>query len=466
MKDQSKTAAKLSFGTKLGYGGAEGGCSGSWNLIYMFLLYFLTDVVGINPALAGSVLMIATLWDAFTDPAIGIISDNLKSKWGRRRPFLLIAALPFGITTWLMFTDFNLGFGYYAVMAILFFTFFTMVNVPYSAMGAEMSQDYNERMSLVTFRSWWMQVSTLFASALPFYLAGIFGAKFGSMKAGWSAMAAVFGVIATLCILLTWRTTRGHELFPETTGFKFKDIVDVVRHNRTFRFTLGIWTFSIIALNFVISTAIYYFTHVMVFGESMTGMVFGILILASLIYLPVIDYVARKKGKRTAFIIFASIWGVGSILTGILVAGPEDAMVFWINIFTSGAISACMVYMLGWAMIPDVTEVDELISGQRREGLYFGVMAFIQKVASAVTLQVIGLIMAWIGYQPDVTQTSETLLGIRSLMFGAPVVFLILGIIVAYYMPMTRKKHQILCDCLKLKKENKEYDVTPIKDLF
>ena len=68
MKDQSKTAAKLSFGTKLGYGGAEGGCSGSWNLIYMFLLYFLTDVVGINPALAGSVLMIATLWDAFTDP--------------------------------------------------------------------------------------------------------------------------------------------------------------------------------------------------------------------------------------------------------------------------------------------------------------------------------------------------------------------------------------------------------------
>jgi Na+/melibiose symporter-like transporter len=125
-----------------------------------------------------------------------------------------------------------------------------------------------------------------------------------------------------------------------------------------------------------------------------------------------------------------------------------------------------MVYMLGWAMIPDVTEVDELVSGQRREGLYFGVMAFVQKIASAVTLQVIGLILAWIGYQPDVTQTPETLLGIRILMFEAPVVFLIPGIIIAYYMPMTREKHQTLCDILKLKKENKEYDITPVKDLF
>ena len=466
MKDQSKTAAKLSFGTKLGYGGAEGGSSASWNLIYMFLLYFLTDVIGINPALAGSVLMIATIWDAFTDPAIGIISDNLKSKWGRRRPFLLIAALPFGITTWLMFTDFNLGFAYYVVMAILFFTFFTMVNVPYSALGAEMTQDYNERMSLVTFRSWWMQVFTLFSASLPFILAGVFGEALGSMKAGWSAMAGVFGVIGTLCILLTWRTTRGHELFPETTGFKFSDIIDVVRHNRTFRYTLGIWTFGIIALNFLVSTAIYYFTYVMGYGESMTGMTFGLLIGASLIYLPIIDYVARKKGKRTAFIIFASIWGVGSILATIFVAGPEDSIVFWIGLLTFGSISACMVYMLGWAMIPDVTEVDELISGQRREGLYFGVMAFIQKIASALAFQVIGIIMAWVGYQPAVTQTPETLLGIRMLMYEAPVLFLIIAIVIAYFLPMTRDKHQALCEILKLKKEKKEYDITPIKDLF
>jgi Na+/melibiose symporter-like transporter len=154
-----------------------------------------------------------------------------------------------------------------------------------------------------------MQVFTLAAASLPFILAGVFGEAFGSMKAGWMAMAAVFGVIATLCILLTWRTTRGHELFPESTGFKFSDIVDVVRHNRTFRYTLGIWAFGIIALNFLVSTAIYYFTYVMVYGESMTGMVFGILIGASLIYLPIIDYIARKMGKRTAFIIFASIWG-------------------------------------------------------------------------------------------------------------------------------------------------------------
>jgi len=409
--------------------------------------------------------MIATLWDAVTDPAIGIVSDNLKSKWGRRRPFLLIAALPFGVTTWLLFTDFHFGFAYYVVMIILFFTFFTMVNVPYSALGAEMTQDYNERMSLVSFRTGWSQFLTLFSAALPLILVGIFGEALGSASAGWSAMAALFGTIAVFTILLTWRTTRGYELFSENTGFKFSDIYSVVRHNRTFRYTLGIWTFGIIALNFVVSTAVYFFTYVMGYGESMTGMVFGVLIAAGFIYIPIIDYVAHKKSKRMAFIIFAAFWGAINLFAGIMVAGPQDSTVCWIGLLTAGAVSACMVYQLGWAMIPDVTEVDELVSGQRREGLYFGVMAFVQKIASAVTFQVIGIILAWVGYQPDVTQTPETLLGIRMLMYEAPVVFLILACIVAYYMPMTREKHQALLDILKLKKENKKYDITPLKEL-
>ncbi|RLC01708.1 MAG: hypothetical protein DRH90_15625 [Deltaproteobacteria bacterium] len=464
MKNLEK--GKLPFWIKLGYGGLEGGTSSAWNLVYIFFLYFLTDAVGINPALAGSVLMIATLWDAFTDPAIGIISDNLKLKWGRRRPFLLIAALPFGITVWLLFTDFHLGFAYHVAMVILFFTFFTMANVPYQALGAEMTQDYNERMSLVTFRSWWMQIFTLVSASLPLVFVDIFGKALGNMSAGWSAMAAMFGAMSVLLILLTWRTTRGYELFPESTGFRFRDIYDVIRQNRTFRYTLGVWVFSIVALNFVVSTAIYFFTYVMGFGESMMGMAFGVLIAASLIYLPIIDYVARKKGKRIAFIVFATFWGVLSLVFVLTIAGPQDSTIFWISLVTGGAVSACMVYMLGWAMIPDITEVDELMSGQRREGLYFGVMAFIQKIASAVTLQLIGLILAWVGYQPDIAQTSEAIWGIRILMYAAPVVFLIPAIIIAYYLPMTREKHQALCDILKLKKENKEYDITPIKDLF
>ena len=151
---------------------------------------------------------------------------------------------------------------------------------------------------------------------------------------------------------------------------------------------------------------------------------------------------------------------------GILVAGPEDSTIFWIGLLTSGAISAFLIYILGWAMIPDVTEVDELMSGQRREGLYFGIMAFFQKLGSSVTLQMIGLILAWIGYQPEVAQTPQVLKGIRYLLFFAPAVFMVPACIVAYFMPMTREKHQALCDILKLKRENKEYDITPVKDLI
>jgi GPH family glycoside/pentoside/hexuronide:cation symporter len=224
---------KLTFGVKLGYGAAEGGLTSTFNLVYFFLLFFLTDIVGINPALAGTVLMVATLFDAITDPAIGIFSDNLKWKWGRRRPLILIAALPFGLTTWLMFTDFQLGSGsliYFIVISALMFFFLTLISVPYQALGAEITRDYNERTSLGSFRSGWSVLLTLFSLSVPLILVEYFAEEYGSARLGWSVAGAVFAVIASLLVLVTWRTTRGHEkpLTSEKTGFKLKDVFSVI----------------------------------------------------------------------------------------------------------------------------------------------------------------------------------------------------------------------------------------------
>ena len=117
-------------------------------------------------------------------------------------------------------------------------------------------------------------------------------------------------------------------------------------------------------------------------------------------------------------------------------------------------------------MIPDVSEVDELISGQRREGLIFSVTTLIQKIASGVTVQIVGLVLAWAGYIPDAVQTPGALLGIRMVTYEGPVLFIILGMIFAYLLPLTPEKFKKLQEALRLKKENKEYDLTSIKDLM
>ncbi len=461
---------KLPLLVKFGYGGIEGSVSSVWILVYLYLMFFLTDVVKLNPTVAGMILMIATLWDAVSDPIIGVISDRSKLKWGRRRPFFLIAVLPFGIATWLLFTDFQLGSTlntvYYIVIVIVFYTFFTMLNVPHSALGAEMTQDYTERMSLVSFRMGWGQFLGIFAAAIPLILAEMFAESLGSEAAGWSAMAASFGLFAILPILLTWHTSRGYELFPETPDFKLSDVINIVRKNRSFRYTIGIWTFGIGATVLLSSMMVYFMAYIMEFDEDASGLAFSVMFAVGLVYIPIVNWLVKKAGKRIGFITFGAIWALISGILMIMVSGPESGLLFWIVLVTGLAVASCLVYMMGWAMISDITEVDELVNGQRREGLFFGVMAFIQKLATAITLQIMGIILTWVGYQPDVAQTETAKLGIRVLTAEGPALLMIIAIIFAYYLPLTREKHEQLRNLLKLKAENKAHDITQVQDLI
>jgi len=462
---------KLPLGLKIGYGSAEGGLTATTNLVSLFLLYFLTDVAGINPAFAGTVLMVGIILDGVIGPVIGVTSDNLKWKWGRRRPLMLIGAVPFGIAIWLMFTDFQLASGnlaYFIAMTALFFIFFGMINVPYNALGAEITQDYNERTSLVSYRSGWSGILTLFSVALPLIFVDYVAEVYGSERLGWSILGAVIGAASIIMILVAWRTTRGYEPPSESKGggFKLKDIISAIQNNRSFRYTIGIWTTGVIALDITIGVLIYFMTYVMGYDETRSGIIFLGLILVSLVWIPVIDYVTKKIGKRKAWIVFAGAWALMSAVSGILINGPAFEWFFLLSAGTGIAIGMIMVYQIGLAMIPDVSEVDELISGQRREGLIFSVTTLIQKIASGVTIQIVGLVLAWAGYVPDVVQTPKALLWIRMIAYEAPVLFLIPTMILAYLLPLTPEKFRQLREILRLKNENKEYDLTSIEDLM
>ena len=466
MAENSKR--RIPLRVKFAYGGAEGSLTLVWTMFYIYFMIFLTDVAGLSPAAAGTIMMIATIWDAVTDPTVGIWSDSIRSRWGRRRPFFLITALPFGIAAWLLFSNFDLSPGwtsaYYIMAVIIFFTCYTLINIPYTAMAAEMTQDYDERTALVSFRLGWSQFFTIAAAALPLVLADYFEGILGTEKLGWTAMAAIMGALAVFPILLTWRYTRGYELFPERVSFGWRETRDAALRNRPFLYTLGAYAAGAVALNVAAQMLPYFTKYNLEFSDDKTSIVFLVLFATTLLWVPVIAVAMSRLGKRRAYIIFAAVWAVPQGIAVLFIQPGRDLLLFVLMVIAAAGVTA--IPMVQWDMIPDVVEVDEYKTGQRREGMYTGITTFVQKTAVALALFINGLVLTWVGYVADVEQSSSSLWGIRILFGYGTVFFLVVSIIFTYLCPMTRERHDALRECIRLKKEGVECDESTIWELF
>lgn len=191
-----KTSGKLGFKKKFGYAIGQMVDSTGYNVYYFFFLFFLTDFAGIPAGIAGTISLIAIMWDAVTDPIVGNISDNLKSPYGRRRPLMIGATIPYAICTFLLFNNVDFGtnakFAYFVVLAILFWSCYKTYVIPFFALGAELTDDFKERTSLRAWASVFLQIAVMIASAAPPMIlemagkAGLQGAK------GWNAVGVIF----------------------------------------------------------------------------------------------------------------------------------------------------------------------------------------------------------------------------------------------------------------------------------
>ena len=136
-------------------------------------LYFFTNIVGLSGKFAGLIMTIGTLWDAVTDPLVGIISDNRDPRKGRRRPFLLVCAIPFGIVTWLLFTAWDFveiqQKIYFIIVALLFYTFQTLIDVPYTSLSGEVTDNYDLRSKLATIRTFWAIIGVAIGGGIMAY---------------------------------------------------------------------------------------------------------------------------------------------------------------------------------------------------------------------------------------------------------------------------------------------------------
>ncbi|MFN7203725.1 MAG: MFS transporter, partial [Aphanizomenon sp.] len=275
---KSVTSKKLDFKTKLAYGAGDLGPAITGNIATFYMMFFFTNVAGIPAGLAGSILMIGKIWDGINDPMVGMLTDKTQSRrWGRRLPWLLYGAIPFGFFFFLQWivpqftADKNINiwclFWYYVAIGIVSQAFFTVVNLPYTAMTPELSQDYDERTSLNSFRF----TFSIGGSILSLILAKIIFSQITDQQQHYLVLAAVCSVIAILSLYWCVYGVRDRILafeakrmqLPKEAEIPFFEQLKIVFSNKPFLFVIAIYLFSWLGVQITASIIPYFVINCM-----------------------------------------------------------------------------------------------------------------------------------------------------------------------------------------------------------
>ena len=426
ISQESAGAEKVPFSVKLGYGIGDIGSNFFIVVTGFFLLYFLTDIVGVEPALAGMVLLLPKLWDVISDPIMGVISDRTRSRWGRRRIYLLYGALPLGFTFFLIF----LAPGYESELAralhvglmfALGCTAFTVVNVPYSSMVAEMSDDYNERISITSFRMIFACVGVLLAGALAMPLVSIGG----DGATGFRFMGLILGgAIALITLICFWSTGKAIALPRTDTIPPLKEQLQIALKNYPFMMLMAGYALQSVGIGVLMAGLIYYIMHVMKLPEAAMSVVLPILFVTAIVFIPIWVKVGAKLGKIKAYRIGLLILTV--MLISIFFTTSAQVLLFYVQVFLLG-IGFSSFQLFPFSMLPDTIEYDQMKSGMRREGIFSGVWTSGQKLAYSVGPSIVGFALSLSGFTQGDVQPESVELGIRIVFCLFPAFTLLLS---------------------------------------
>jgi GPH family glycoside/pentoside/hexuronide:cation symporter len=384
------------------------------------------------------VLLIGGIWDAINDPIIGVLADRVRTRWGRRRPLFLLGALPLSITFallwWVPDTESQLLKAcYYAVVFVMFDTAFTLLTIPYSALTAELTEDYDERTHLTGYRMAVSMAGGMIATIAVPVLTGLFR----DVRTGYLAAGIIFGGLAALPYFLLFSTIRERPLPAQQKPLSVIKAFFYTFRNKAFRYAAMIYMTAWVTVNLVAALMQYYVTYWMDMAgqlEIILGLVQG----SALVCIPVVVWLSGKMGKQRAYIVGLVWWAAVMVALAFL---PQQARTVAYILAGLAGLGIAAAHVIPWSMVPDVIEADELETGQRREGAYYGFLVFIMKSGTAFTLAFMQWILHLTGYQPGAQQTTQTLFAIRMLIGPVPAVLLFASILLAWRFPISRTRH-------------------------
>ena len=428
---------RLSWRTKLAYGAGDIGFSSSYTILSLFFLFFLTDVAGLSPALAGTALLVGKVWDAVIDPYLGHLSDRTVSRWGKRRVFFLYGFLPYGLTfvlLWILppIQSQVLLFAWVAVTYVMHTTACSVVCVPFTCLSAELTTDYDERTSLTAYRMAFSIIFGLVAAALPPVLIKAFGGG----HTGYMGMAAIFGALIAVSPLVPFFFTR-ERAEPQTKQMDLWRAVRTTFANRAFVIALLVYLCTWVGMD-TITAMFLYFLKYCLHMEAQFPVVLLLIFGTAALVLPLWVRVAGRWSKRAAYV--AGLGFLAVILTGVaFLTENVKHLVYPMAVLAGIGVSAA--HVVPWSILPDVVEDDELRTGYRREGDFFGVMSFIQTLASSGAIFITGWVLELSGYLKDQEQTRTAQMAIRSLIGPVPAVLFFLGMVLLAFYPIDRHTH-------------------------
>jgi len=453
MSSERLSSERLSLKTKIlfGLGDVYGG--GGFQLVSFFYAIFLSDTLGLNMKLIPIVLLSGKVWDAISDPMMGWISDRTKSRWGRRHPYFLFGSIAVALSYVLLFWPFSsesqTALLAFAVIAyLLFCTIWTIVMVPYFAFGAEISLDYNERTSATTFRLLFSLIGSLLASAVPTAIISGFGSN---TKLGYLVMAAVFGVLFGLSVLAVFFSKK--EVYrPDINKDKVGFITSFINalKIRSFRQYVGMFIFGMLGID-IVSMIMAYYTRYYLRMDGVLATFLTVALVSQLVMLPLWSFIAKKFGKRTAYMAGGAIWVVmGTILFFMPATAPLPAILGFIVLVSMGMGA---VMFIPHTILGDITDVAEFAYGKRQEGSFSGFATLIRKCSSGIGLAAVTGVLGFLGYiTPPEGTTNFTLIyqppvvesAIKLFISLVPVALVLVGVFIAGRYQVTRENHKML----------------------
>lgn len=393
------TSPPLPLGLSVGWGMGTLAMSLMFQSTSVFMLKYIVDFVGIAAATAGTIISLAKIYDAVVDPLIGTLSDRTRTRWGRRRPYLFVGTFIAAISFVLLFNiaalDLTNGLIFVVVFALLLnATGYSLFNIPYLAMPAEMTNDFHERTKLIAFRTSAVGIGGLLASS-----AGpVIIAHFGNGVNGYSVMSLVMGSIILIAGLgCFWITrTAPTTAFVSQAGGSIGETFRTALQNKPFMLLLGVKLSHLLGLSMFMASLPFLFRNVLGLSYGALGLYFLVQNISTLATQPLWLKLTRAIGKNRAYYIAVSIYFLGLASWLLAAKGEPDLLIGLRAIFTG--VAAGGVLLLGQSMLPDTMQYDFQRTGLRREGVFAGVYTTVEGLSFALGPAIVGIVLGAAGY--------------------------------------------------------------------
>ncbi|NFE93758.1 MFS transporter [Clostridium botulinum] len=443
---------KIKFSEKLGYGLGDFACNLVWNSLSMFILYFYTDVMGMAAATISTLMLVVRIMSGFMDIVAGVVVDKTKTKYGKARPWILWMAIPFGISTVLLFSVPNIGSSgkliYVVGTYVLINIVYTAINIPYGVLNSLMTQDQYERSEVNIYRMFCSTAGSLCVSALVLPLVSFFGGE----QYAWILTFIIFGIIATLMFFVTFKTTKERIVAVNKEGSQnvsLKNGLKALIRNKYWIIVVLLLVVVFMNMGIMGGSMIYYAQYILNDKNLVGGLSVAQNIPTLIVMLTVAMPSIKKWGKRNTAILGSAIFILGSLIALIdLTSIP----LIYISIIVRGTGNALLSSTI-FALLADTIEYGEWKTNIRTEGLVYSAGNFGLKIGMGLGTAIVGWLLAFSNYNGEAIIQSHTAISAINILFTwLPMVLSGVQIILLKFYKLDKLYTKIINDLEKRKK--------------